>query len=679
MGFNVVKMAQRRFRKSIQIRLFVMLFLLGAISLSALVGTSVWLGNREIQTEVSKRNQEIAALVGSQVEGHFDNILASLQLEIQNLSTGWKNSIPILKFVQQAPSNGYESISMIDKDGVRFVSWIKPPDNLKNLQTTITQAPADFSKDPAYLNTKGGQIYFSDVMLLPPNNDPIITLALPVKTGDGSYNGTVKIEVNLKRSLQIINSINIGKTTVVTVIDQKGGVLASSDQQLIGQVMSQEQLMPVHSKEMGRTTYTDKSGESFLAGYAPIKSRDGWGVIVVQNADEASAGFNRLGFIAGGLAIILIVVTSIIGVLVSKSITRPVRELATAANRITTTGNLDEQIPITSQDEVGELTASFNGMILALRKTRMALEHWNRELEHKVEIRTHEQALINTKLEQTNLQLERANLHKSQFLANMSHELRTPLNAIIGFSEVLQDQVFGSLNEKQVRYVNNILTSGRHLLNLVNDVLDLSKVEAGKMELRWEEFSSRSAIYEVQSELGTLAGQKDLQIMVETDDRLDRIMADRARFRQILFNLVSNSIKFTPQGGRITIQARLQKGDKTEGNLLAHFAISDNGIGISSENVERIFESFRQVDNSYSRQYQGTGLGLALTRKLVEMHGGTIWVESEPGVGSTFNFTIPLITSLASATILDYASLGAADSGSATSELVVNKAQVKLN
>jgi len=276
----------------------------------------------------------------------------------------------------------------------------------------------------------------------------------------------------------------------------------------------------------------------------------------------------------------------------------------------------------------------------------MALEHWNRELEHKVEVRTQEQALINTKLEQTNLQLERANLHKSQFLANMSHELRTPLNAIIGFSEVLQDQGFGELNDRQARYVANILSSGRHLLNLVNDVLDLSKVEAGKMELHWEEFSCQSAIYEVHSQLSTLAEQKNLQLHVEIGDGLDRIMADRARYRQILFNLLSNAIKFTPQNGNITIRAGLKRGEKPECSWQAVFAIADTGIGISAENLEKVFESFRQLDNTYSRQYQGTGLGLALTRKLVEMHGGTIWLESQPGAGSTFSFSIPLISSL---------------------------------
>ena len=650
MGFNVVKLAQRRLQKSIQTRLFVMLFLLGIVSLSTLVFTSISLGKAEIEAEVSQRNQEIATLVAGQVDNHLDNITSSLKLEVQALAGGWRNSIPILRFVQQAYNNGYEAIVMIDKDGISFASYrAKPGETTRGLPaplTTVNQTPTDLSNDSTYLATRtNDDLYFSPISLMPGSNDPIITIGLPIKTQDNVFNGTLKIEVNLKRAFEPIKVISVGQTTWIKVIDEKGLVFAASNPTKVGLMLNQTQLAPSQNKQSSQTSYLD-NGRTYLAGYAPTKSRTGWGVIVAEASEDAVVGINRLGMIAAAIAAILMIVTSVVGVMVSKSITKPVRELAIAANQITTTGNLDAQIPITSQDEVGELTASFNGMILGLRKTRMALEHWNRELEHKVEVRTQEQALINTKLEQTNLQLERANLHKSQFLANMSHELRTPLNAIIGFSEVLQDQGFGELNDRQARYVANILSSGRHLLNLVNDVLDLSKVEAGKMELHWEEFSCQSAIYEVHSQLSTLAEQKNLQLHVEIGDGLDRIMADRARYRQILFNLLSNAIKFTPQDGNITIRAGLKRGEKPECSWQAVFAIADTGIGISAENLEKVFESFRQLDNTYSRQYQGTGLGLALTRKLVEMHGGTIWLESQPGAGSTFSFSIPLISSL---------------------------------
>ncbi len=672
MSFNILKVAQRRLQRSIQTRLFVMLFLLGVISLSALVITSVKLGRSEIQSEVSRRNQEIATLIAGQVDDNLNYTINNLNAQVQSLSEGWKNSIPILRFTQQAYTNGYQSVTLVDKDGVALFSFkARPEDMGKNIQPSIGEigrTATDFSQNPAYLGARENQTYISPIRLAAPTNSPQLTIAVPIRTDFGLFNGCVVVDLDLRLVVESINRLNVEKTTKIAVLDSLGHIYASTDPASIGQMFGSQGLGPVVNKQYAQTIFTDDKGQEILAGYAPIKTFNGWSVIVARSMEEAAAGINRLALIAGGMAIFLIMITCLIGIWVANSITRPVRELAIAANRITTTGNLDEQIPITTQDEVGELTASFNGMILALRKTRMALEHWNRELEHKVEVRTQEQALINSKLEQTNNQLERANLHKSQFLANMSHELRTPLNAIIGFSEVMQDQVFGELNDKQRRYVNNILTSGRHLLNLVNDVLDLSKVEAGKMELHCEEFSSCAAVYEVQTQLSTLAAQKDLQTSADVSDGLDRIVADRARFRQILYNLLSNAIKFTPQGGRINVTGQIDKSGITP---CAVFAINDTGIGVSPENVERIFESFRQVDNSYSRQYQGTGLGLALTKKLVEMHGGKIWVESEPGVGSTFSFTIPLTNSLASANSL--LTMGAADAGALTAPGISRK------
>lgn len=245
-------------------------------------------------------------------------------------------------------------------------------------------------------------------------------------------------------------------------------------------------------------------------------------------------------------------------------------------------------------------------------------------------------------LKATNSDLEEATRHKSEFLANMSHELRTPLNAIIGFSEVLQDQVFGELNPRQSRYVTNILTSGRHLLTLVNDVLDLSKVEAGKMELHPENFSINEAITDVEAIVIGMANKKRLNLSHQLGSDLPFIMADKSKFKQILYNLLSNAVKFTPEGGAVTVCSSLKRG-LTEAESFFEVCVRDTGIGIRPEDQERIFEEFRQVDSSYSRQFQGTGLGLALSRRLVQLHGGQLWVDSEPGKGSLFTFSLPLV------------------------------------
>ena len=232
-------------------------------------------------------------------------------------------------------------------------------------------------------------------------------------------------------------------------------------------------------------------------------------------------------------------------------------------------------------------------------------------------------------------QLEVANKHKSEFLANMSHELRTPLNAIIGFSEVLLERLFGELNEKQDDYLKDIHSSGRHLLSLINDILDLSKVEAGRMELEPSSFEVASALSNAMTLVRERAQQHGIMMGQQVDAKLGEIVADERKFKQIVLNLLSNAVKFTPDGGRIDVSAR-----REDDNLVV--AVHDTGIGIAPEDQTAVFEEFRQVGRNYTNKQEGTGLGLALTKKFVELHGGRIWVESEAGNGSTFTFTIPI-------------------------------------
>jgi len=231
-------------------------------------------------------------------------------------------------------------------------------------------------------------------------------------------------------------------------------------------------------------------------------------------------------------------------------------------------------------------------------------------------------------------QLEIANKHKSEFLANMSHELRTPLNAIIGFSEVLLERLFGDVNEKQVDYLKDIHSSGRHLLNLINDILDLSKVEAGRMELEPSTFDLPSAIANAMALIRERAQRHGIALGMDVDPDLGDIVADERKLKQILLNLLSNAVKFTPDGGRIDVRAR-------QDDSFVRISVADTGVGIAREDQEAVFEEFRQVGSNYTTKQEGTGLGLALTRRFVELHGGTIGVESEPGQGSTFTFTLP--------------------------------------
>ncbi len=237
-------------------------------------------------------------------------------------------------------------------------------------------------------------------------------------------------------------------------------------------------------------------------------------------------------------------------------------------------------------------------------------------------------------IEDKGRQLEAASRHKSEFLANMSHELRTPLNAITGFSEVLLERMFGEINPKQTEYLQDILSSGRHLLSLINDILDLSKIEAGRMELTLAQFHLPLALDNALTLVKERAARHGIGLDIDVDPRLGEFLGDERKIKQVLLNLLSNAVKFTPEGGRIGVRAGLADG-------AVEIAVSDTGIGIAPKDQEAIFEEFRQVGSDQARKVEGTGLGLTLTKKFIEMHGGRIWVESDIGKGSTFRFTLP--------------------------------------
>jgi len=259
--------------------------------------------------------------------------------------------------------------------------------------------------------------------------------------------------------------------------------------------------------------------------------------------------------------------------------------------------------------------------LLVTFANQAAIAMENVRLFHEIEEKSHE--------------LEVANQHKSDFLANMSHELRTPLNAIIGFSEALDERYFGELNEKQGEYVKDIHTSGKHLLSLINDILDLSKVEAGRMDLDLADFDLPAAIDNALTLVRERAQRHGLALSRELDAALGTVRADERKLKQILLNLLSNAVKFTPEGGSVSVHAKPIGG-------MIEVAVRDSGVGIAPEDQAAVFEEFKQVGTDYTRKGEGTGLGLSLARRFVELHGGELRLESTPGKGSTFTFTLPV-------------------------------------
>ncbi len=298
-------------------------------------------------------------------------------------------------------------------------------------------------------------------------------------------------------------------------------------------------------------------------------------------------------------------------------------------------------------DELKALNEQLADNMAELEVKHVELESLNAELVLQREI-----------AQEAGLQADEANRSKSDFLANMSHELRTPLNSVIGFSEVLGDEMFGHLNKKQRQYVDNILTSGKHLLNLINDILDLSKVESGQMVLEPAVVNLRQELANSLTMLQEKALKHNLKLSLDLPVEEEiKLIADSRKLKQIMFNLLSNALKFTPDGGAVSVRARkvlssellVLSSDlkpetfnlKPDGDFV-EISVEDTGIGINKEDLPKLFKAFSQVSSPYTKEHKGTGLGLALTKRIVELHGGRVWVESEPGKGSRFTFSIPM-------------------------------------
>jgi signal transduction histidine kinase len=313
---------------------------------------------------------------------------------------------------------------------------------------------------------------------------------------------------------------------------------------------------------------------------------------------------SRLIFVVATAAAILLAL--VLGFAISSSLSGPVQRMNARLAQLAE-GDFSRRVDVPNRDELGTLAANLNRM--------------------------------NDELGELYRKLEAASRAKSNFLANMSHELRTPLNAIIGFSEVLQKQMFGPLNDKQAEYLGDIVTSGRHLLLLINDTLDLSKIEAGKMELELTTFALPALLEDGVTMVRERAVRHGIECSVDAGADLDALEADERKVKQVVFNLLSNAVKFTPDGGRVEVRAR-RRGDQAE------VAVADTGVGIDRADQARIFQEFQQAG-----QQEGSGLGLALARSLVALHGGTLSVESERGSGSTFTFTLPVRQAAASETV----------------------------
>ena len=358
-------------------------------------------------------------------------------------------------------------------------------------------------------------------------------------------------------------------------------------------------------------------------------------VYICSDLREMSGRLKQYAGIAAIVLLASLIAALLVASIFQRAVAKPIVDLAEIARRVSR--DKDYSVRATStgtRDEPAILIQAFNEMLGQIQEREEALQKAHDELEQRVQERTAELASANKELELTNREVERANQLKSQFLASMSHELRTPLNAILGFSELLSREEPITKTDKYKRWTEHIVHGGKHLLQLVNDVLDLSKIEAGHIELTLENFAVETAIPEVLSNIRQLAMTKKIQVDLQNKPGVT-VYADRIRFKQILYNLLSNAVKFTPGGGKITLSV-------TGDDRLAHISVTDTGIGIRPEDQKVVFDEFRQVGKTTRGVTEGTGLGLAITKRLVERQSGTIALSSELGKGSKFTFSLPL-------------------------------------
>jgi signal transduction histidine kinase len=570
----------------------------GALLVSSAI--AVYFSYQENKAALASLQREKAVAAAARIESFIDQIeqhLAYAALPQLGPPAGEQRRLEFIKLIRLVQA--VTDVAYIDGEGRERLL-------LSRLRMEAIDSGEDRSREPAVHGAAPGKTWFGPVTFRK-ETEPYMQIA--VRGGKA----TAVADVNLKFIWDVITRIKVGEKGKAYVVDAKGYLVADPD---IGLVLRKTDLSALeHVKasldampEAGPAMLArDAAGAAVLTAFAPIEPL-GWRVFVEQPVTEVYATLDASILRTVLLLLAGFVISALAALALARRMVRPIRTLQEGAQRIGA-GELEQKIDVRTGDELEALAGQFNDMTTELRRSYA-------ELEQKVEERT--------------AQLAVANRHKSEFLANMSHELRTPLNAIIGFSEALRERMFGELNDKQLEYLNDIHASGRHLLSLINDILDLSKIEAGRLELDKSRFAALAALEAAMALVRERAQRGDIALSLEVEPGLGEVSADERKFKQILLNLLSNSIKFTPPGGRVAVRAGLNGAG-------LEVSVSDTGIGIAREEQAAVFEEFRQV----GPRAEGTGLGLALTKRFVELHGGSIRLESAPGQGSTFTFTLP--------------------------------------
>lgn len=481
------------------------------------------------------------------------------------------------------------------------------------------------------------------------SSKPLLLMLKPLDAETGAR-GFLAAELNIKNLGSIDEVANLPMGTQVCILDSSHNLLYSSYPymaKITGAINGKTQLSTTGDFEF------NLNANKYFAAYTQIFLKPSyklshWTVVLFKAKSDVFATIAQFKIIFPLFMILtLLVVLGLSYKSIQKNLV-PISKLKNGAHRIAQR-DFSKKVEIQTNDEFEDLAKAFNfacqQLEIFLEKDKQAknlLIKARDNLEKTVKERT-------AQLSKAKMAAEEANKAKSDFLANMSHELRTPLNHIIGFTELVLDKDFGDLNKTQEEYLNDVHQSSHHLLSLINDILDLSKVEAGKLELEPSQVKIRELLENSLTMIKEKAFKHNIRLTTNLDGIPNTIVADERSIKQIMYNLLSNAVKFTPDKGAISIDAQMLKCEggppsvfATGKNRYIKVSITDTGIGISPDNLSRVFHPFEQIQSSSNRKYNGTGLGLSLTKRLIKMHNGEIWVESDgEGLGSTFHFIIP--------------------------------------
>jgi len=606
-------------------RLSYQILLVFVLVIVVCLGVSGWFvirfSENIVTRKISEGDQNFASRIAQEIETEMVSVKPTLTLLAE---------MPGLRLME-APEVKVE-IDRVQRGFTEITSIYVADMEGEQIYRTGTEELENVSSIWSFQVAREGDKLFSDIYLKSTTLEPMQNITLPI-IDSGTVVGVLSADVSFRSIMLSFMGIDVGENGNVVVVADNGRVVAHTRIEQVTE-LDLSRLAVVEAVLAGEEGtmkgYTDELGRQVFGSYVPIKEL-GWGVLIQRPLAAIYAEVRQLRTTIIWVTIAAVLLVIPIGWLMSRRIAKPIGQLASASERIAQ-GDLSIAVDVKSSNEIGVLAHSFNQMIVSLKKSRGELQQWGQELESRVQERTAELEQKGQELTDTNIRLEEASRHKSQFLANMSHELRTPLNSIIGYTKLILDGMEGDINEEQQQDLQTVYNNSKHLLELINDLLDLSRIEAGKT-LSYGTFTISDLLSEVIPGLEQLARERELTLTYSVAPEIDSLYADKAKTKQVLINILGNAIKFTDEGS-VKLDVAVTDSDFA-------FSVTDTGMGMKKEDLEAIFDSFKQVGPAQIAGYEGTGLGLAISKQFIEMQDGKIWAESELGKGSTFTFTLP--------------------------------------